>query len=120
APNPNWGPAAQAIWQAATESGQKVFFEPSDWALLALTCSQIDQEYRDDLIIEKVKLPMELGAGGGEELIYGSRPMPAGKFAAILKALGSLGFSEGDRRRMQIELTRGGQKPEQATKGTVV
>lgn len=120
-PNPNWGPAAMAIWNAACESGQTIFFEPSDWALLALTCSQIDQEYRNDLIIEKVKLPMHgQGEGGGEELVYGSRPMPAGKFAAIVKALGDLGFSEGARRRMQMELTRNGKPPEEQTKDVVI
>ena len=105
-PNPDWHPAAAAIWEAAVASGQQVFWEPSDWAILALTCSQISQEYADDLIIEKVKLPMDAGSGGGEELVYGSRPMPPAKFAAILKALGSLGMTEGDRRRMHIELER--------------
>lgn len=106
--NPNWHPAALAVWEAARESGQRIFWEPSDWAILRLTCSQISQEYADDLIIEKVKLPMEGNRGGGEELVYGSRPMPAGKFAAVLKALGALGMTEGDRRRMRIELERHG------------
>lgn len=114
-PNPDWHPAALAIWDSAVESGQRVFWEPSDWAMLALTCSQISQEYADDLIIEKVKQPMIAGEGGGEELVYGSRPMPAGKFAAIMKALGSLGMTEMDRRRMSIELERHGQKPPEAT-----
>lgn len=108
-PNPAWHPAALAIWQSAQESGQQVFWEPSDWAILRLTCSQISQEYAEDLIIEKVKLPMTgAGEGGGEELVYGSRPMPAGKFSAIIKTLGALGMTEGDRRRMHIELERFG------------
>ena len=107
APNPHWHPAALAIWEAAAASGTRVFWEPSDWSILALTCSQISQEYADDLIIEKVKLPIEAGgAGGGEELVYGSRPMPSGKFSAVMKALGMLGLTEGDRRRMHIELER--------------
>lgn len=111
-PNPNWHPAARAMWDSACQSGQRIFWEPSDWAILGLTCSQISQEYANDLILEKVKEPMEAGSGGGERLVYGSRPMPAGKFAAILKALGSLGMSESDRRRLHMELTRG-QGPEE-------
>lgn len=114
-PNPGWHPAALAIWKGAVESGITVFWEPSDWAVLALTCSQISQEYADDLIIEKVKLPMDGNMGGGEELVYGSRPMPAGKFTAVLKALGSLGMTEGDRRRMHIELERFGDPQEEAS-----
>ena len=113
--NPDWHPAARAMWDAACESGQTIFWEPSDWAILALTCSQISQEYADDLIIEKVKRPMLGGEGGGEELVYGSRPMPAGKFAAILKAFSALGMTEGDRRRMRMELNRIGQPDPEAT-----
>jgi hypothetical protein len=118
-PSPNWHPAAMAIWNSALESGQIVFWEPSDWAILALTCSQISQEYADDLIIEKVKQPMLAGEGGGEELVYGSRPMPAGKFSAILKALGALGMTEGDRRRMRIELERFGEPEAEADPAAV-
>lgn len=106
AANPSWHPAARAIWDGAVDSGVTVFWEPSDWAILGLTCSQISQEYADDLIIEKVKQPLEAGSGGGEKLVYGSRPMPAGKFTAIMRTLGSLGLTEGDRRRMHMELNR--------------
>ncbi|MDQ3275347.1 MAG: hypothetical protein M3Q39_10055 [Actinomycetota bacterium] len=105
-PAASWHPAARAIWDAALESGERIFWEPSDWAILRLTCSQVSQEYATDLIIEKVKLPMENGQGGGEELVFGSRPMPAGKFAAIMKVMGDLGMTEGGRRRMRIELER--------------
>lgn len=114
--NPNWHPAAKAIWQGAVDSGVTIFWEPSDWAILGLICSQISQEYRDDLIVEKIKLPGEgPGEGGGEEVIREARPMPAGKMTAILKGLGSLGLTEGDRRRMHIELERFGQPDEEPT-----
>lgn len=111
-PNPDWHPAALAVWNAACESGQRIFWEPSDWAVLALTCSQISQEYAEDLIIEKVKRPMYGGEGGGEELVYGSRPMPAGKFSAVMKVMSDLGMTEGGRRRIRIELERGERKGE--------
>lgn len=119
-PNPNWHPAAMTIWTAACESGQRIFWEPSDWAVLALTCSQISQLYRDDFVIEKVKQPIEGGSGGGEELVYGSRPMTGQEFSAILKAFSSLGMSEGDRRRMRIELERGQKRTEPPTVEGVV
>lgn len=114
-PNPHWHPAALAIWNSAVESGQKVFWEPSDWAVLALICSQISQEYRPDLIVEKIKSSHyddELGAlVQTEELVREARPMPAGKLSAILKGLGTLGMTEMDRRRMSIELERHGKPP---------
>lgn len=119
-PNPNWHPAALAIWEAAADSGQRVFFEKSDWAVLALLCSQITQHYRDDLVIEKVKLPMENGSGGGEEVIYGSVPMNGGTISAILKGFASLGLTEGDRRRMRLELKRDGAGEEKQTPEGVV
>lgn len=119
-PNPNWHPAALAIWEAAADSGQRVFFEKSDWAVLALLCSQITQHYRDDLVIEKVKLPMENGSGGGEELVRGSMPMNGGTISAILKGFASLGLTEGDRRRMRLELKRGGDGEEKPTPQGVV
>ena len=118
-PNPNWHPAAQAVWKSAVESGQKVFWEPSDWAMLALICSQISQEYRDDLIVEKVKVAYfddeRETFVQTEELVREARPLPVGKLSAILKGLGSLGMTEMDRRRMSIELERHGKAPAQAT-----
>lgn len=119
-PNPNWHPAALSIWEAALASGQRIFWEPSDWAVLGLTCSQISQYYRDDFIIEKVKQPMEDGMGGGEELVYGSRPMTGQEFSAVLKAFSSLGMTEGDRRRMRVELERGQKVEEDLTAEGVV
>lgn len=119
-PNPDWHPAAMAIWEAALQSGQRIFWEPSDWAMLGLTCSQISQLYRDDFIIEKVKQPMEGGEGGGEVLVYGSKPMTGQEFSAILKAFSVLGMSEGDRRRMRIELERGQKvEPDLTAEGVV-
>ena len=112
--NPNWHPAAQMLWEAALDSGQRVFYEPSDWAVLRLTCSTVDQYYRDDIILEKIKLPMEAGSGGGEELVLGRRAMSASELTAVGKLLGSIGFSELDRRRMKIELERG-EAPEETT-----
>lgn len=105
-PNPEWHPAALAIWQATVESGQSIYFEKSDWTILAFLCSQLTQHYRDDLVIEKVKLPMEAGSGGGEELVYGSIPMSGATISAFLKGFGSLGLTEGDRRRIHLELKR--------------
>lgn len=106
-PPQSWHKAAKAVWNAARESGQRIFFEPSDLAVLALTCDQITQLYSNRLIIEKVKLPMTGGGrGGGEELVYGTKPMTGMEFSTILKAFSSLGLTEGDRRRMRIELER--------------
>lgn len=74
-----WHPIAKRLWNSAKQSGQSRFYEPSDWAMLYSLC--------DDLSYYKAQ-----GKRSGQML------------ASIMSALGSLLLTEGDRRRVQVEL----------------
>lgn len=77
----DWHPIAKRLWDATKESGQVKFYEPSDWALL--------YSLMDDLTYAKK-----------------CEKRPAGLIETIYGQLGNLLISEGDRRRVQIELHR--------------
>lgn len=87
-------PLVTDLYQAMQDSAQARFFEPTDWAIARFTLDQINKE-----------------------LNYGVGAIPAMKLTAFNQLLASLLVTEGDRRRMRIEIER---KPEdQQTGGTV-
>jgi hypothetical protein len=101
APNERWCDEALEVYTSASESGQAVFYQQSDWAILYLICDQINQNYQNQF------LGVRFMGRGEQEAIFGKKPMPAAVLSAVMHGLGSLGMTEGDRRRIRIELTRG-------------
>ena len=79
----SWHPIAKRLWRAAKESGQSRFYEPSDWAVL--------YSLMDDLSYYKS------GSKRSGQMLQ-----------TIMSSLSSLLLTEGDRRRLQIELARPG------------
>lgn len=79
--DPDWHPIAVRLWKSLGESGQSRFYEPSDWA--------VAYSLMDDLSHYKAS-----SKRSGQML------------ATIMSALSSLLVTEGDRRRVQIELAR--------------
>ncbi|MGJ9412381.1 hypothetical protein ACHAAC_06690 [Aeromicrobium sp. CF4.19] len=79
-PDPQWCTAARMIWDSMLESGGAAYFESSDYAVLHLTADQIDHLYQQ---------------GGRRSPEY---------LRVIMQTLGSLLATEGDRRRLRIEL----------------
>ena len=77
-----WCTASTMVWQAMLESGGAAYFESSDYAVLHLTCDQIDHLYQQ---------------GGRRSPEY---------LRVILQTLGSLLATEGDRRRLRVELQK--------------
>lgn len=80
-PDAEWDPIARMIWDGACESGQARFYEPSDYALL--------YSLMDDLTYYKRQ------SRRSSEML-----------ASIMSGLSSLLVTEGDRRRVRVELTR--------------
>lgn len=78
----NWHPLANRLYQALKDSGQSKFYEPSDWAAAHLVCENLTRD------------------------LGGSDAINAASFAAYLKAFAVLGVTEGDRRRIGIEVDR--------------
>ena len=80
-PDSQWHPIAKRLWEAMGESGQARFYEPSDWA--------VAYSLMDDLTYLKT-----MTKRSGQML------------AVIMSSLSSLLLTEGDRRRLQLELNR--------------
>lgn len=79
-PDPQWCKAARMVWDSMLTSGGAAYFESSDYAVLHLTADQIDHLYQQ---------------GGRRSPEY---------LRVIMQTLGSLLATEGDRRRLRIEL----------------
>lgn len=81
AADPDWHPIAQQLWEAMGESGQSMFYEPSDWA--------VAYSLMDDLTYYK------RGTKRSGQMLQ-----------TIMSSLTSLLLTEGDRRRVALELNR--------------
>lgn len=81
-PSGDWHPVAARWFESLAESGQSVFYEPSDWATAYLVAESMSRE-----------------------LLIGEPPSAA-SLSAWLKAMTSLMVTEGDRRRFRLEIER--------------
>lgn len=79
--DPEWHPIARDWYEALAESGQSVFYQKSDWATA---------RYVADAMSRNLAAPR----------------FSAQLFAAVMAATTSLLATEGDRRRLRIELQR--------------
>lgn len=99
--NPTWHPVSVMLWNAMFESGMEPYFESTDWAAAYLICDQISMQMKPQYIGMQV-----VGPAGRQEPLYDRKPMTGGEVNAFMSALGKLGLTEGDRRRLGIELQR--------------
>lgn len=86
-PDPDWHKVAMMMWHSALASGGAAYFEESDVAVLYFICDQIDYLYR---VTSK-----------GEP-----RNRSPEMVKTILAGLGNLLATEGDRRRLHMELQK--------------
>jgi hypothetical protein len=96
--NEKWHEIAKHLYEAAARSDQRVFYQPTDWAILYVTCESLSR----DLKPQFVGLHPETG-----EPILQSVPIKGAALAAYLKAFTALLMTEGDRRRLNLELKSG-------------
>lgn len=96
-----WCSVAADMYRSMCDSGQSVFFEASDYQTLWLLCDQLHALY------QPMYLGMQSVGIGVQKPFYARRPMLSGELGVIMKGLGALGATEGDRRRIRIELQRG-------------
>ncbi len=83
---PGWETWTKNWFRSLKESGQSVFYEASDWQAAILLGDQIDAH-------------LKLGKESG-------RPIRASSFEALWAAMGDLLTTEGQRRRIKVELQR--------------
>lgn len=88
----HWHPIAVDLWNAALVSGQSVFYEPTDWVMLFSLC--------EDLSLYKFS-----SRRSGQML------------QSLMSGFSSLLLTEGDRRRLQIELSRAAAESDEVSDG---
>lgn len=94
--NPKWHAIAKRWFDALGKSGQSKFYEPSDWATAELIAESISRDLK----------PQVVGVTGEGEAQFAQIPLKGASLAAYLKAMSSLLVTEGDRRRVSLELER--------------
>lgn len=94
--NPQWHPVAKAWFQSLALSGQAVFYEPSDWAVAVLVAESMSRDLN----------PQVVGITETGKVVRERIPLKGASLQAYLKAFTQLMATEGERRRMQIELQR--------------
>lgn len=84
--NPGWHPVALHWYDSLRESGQHLYYEPSDWAAAHLVANQMSL------------------------MLQSGRPSPT-MFAAVWSAMGDLLTTEAERRRVRMEVSRRAETP---------
>jgi hypothetical protein len=97
--DPGWHAAAKRWYDSLAKSGQSSFYQPSDWAMAWLIAESISR----DLKPQVVGVNEETG-----EPVFAIIPLKGASLAAYLKAMTALLATEGDRRRVGLELERAG------------
>ena len=91
-----WHPIATRLYESLIQSGQRQWYEPSDWAAAFLMCESISRDL----------LPQVVGITDEGDVVRDTIPLKGASLAAYLKAFSALGVTEGDRRRARMELSR--------------
>jgi hypothetical protein len=103
APNEDWHPVAMMAWDSLVKSVTAHIYEPSDWAFAHILCEQISRAMKP----KKVQVGVD---GAGEPILVEAEvAMSGAELQAVIKGFNSLIATEGDRRRLQIEVKRRGQ-----------
>jgi hypothetical protein len=93
-PDDEWHPAAGVWYSSLAESGQSAFYTSSDWATAWMVAEQISREFKPK--------PMRIG----DETVLVEAPVTGAGMAAFLRACAVLLVTEGDRRRVAMELQK--------------
>jgi hypothetical protein len=103
--HPHWHKIATQIYESLRSSGQAKFYEASDWAAAYLLAESMSRDLKPQMVaFDEVR----------GKVIRAYVPLKGASLAAYLKGFAALGVTEGDRRRMGIEVERK-QKPPLAT-----
>lgn len=93
-----WHPIASQWFDSLARSGQAVFYEPSDWATALMLGEALSRELNPQpLVIQGIE---------GATVEMHELPIKGASLNAILKGMTALMVTEGDRRRLSIELER--------------
>lgn len=91
-----WHPVAVQWFSSLAGSGQARFYEPSDWATAFVIAESMSREFK----------PQVVGVDLEGKPIFAKVPPKGASLAAWLKGMTALMVTEGDRRRLRLELER--------------
>lgn len=94
--DPAWHKVAAAWYDSLALSGQSIFYEPSDWAVAYLIAESMSRDL----------MPQFVGFTESGEVIMEAIPLKGASLSAYLRAMAVLMVTEGDRRRLQVELAK--------------
>lgn len=109
-PDPDWHPIAKHVYESMQHSAQRLYYEPSDWALAYLVCDHITRELNPKFVGFKKVLNGETLKGVPilvDEPAFESMPLTGGSMSAIMRAFEKLMVTEVDRRKARVEIERG-------------
>ena len=92
----NWDPIARMWFESLKSSGQAIFYEPSDWMTAYLIAESISRDLGEQVV----------GFTPTGEVLRDVIPMKGASLNAYLKGMSALMVTEGDRRKLRIELER--------------
>lgn len=95
--SPDWHKIAKNWYESLAESGQSLFYEPSDWAAA---------QYVAEVMTNNIDV--------------GGARISAQQFASVWSAMNDLLSTEGSRRRVRLELERTGKDAAKNTKNALV
>lgn len=105
----NWEPLTKEFYESFARSGQSIWMEPTDWMTAYMLMEVLDRWLKpQDVKVGQTGSTGDENKGGAIDYIFEAKivAMPGGTLNAILKGLSSLMATEGDRRRLRIELER--------------
>jgi len=105
----NWEPLTKAYWASFQRSGQSIFYEPSDWMTAYYLMEVLDRWLKpQDVKVGQIGSTKDESSGGEVEYLFEPKivAIPGNVLTSILKGLTALMATEGDRRKLRIELER--------------
>lgn len=93
AADPEWHPIAARLYNSCRTSGQSAFYQDSDWAILWSLCEDLSHYKQGSKGVDRETGELYNKARSGQML------------QAIMSQLNSLLLTEGERRRVRIELS---------------
>jgi len=115
--NARWHPVAKRIYDSLESSGQAKFYEASDWSTAYMLAESLSRDLNPQFVglAEKKTVDRDGELTTETKPVMQRLPLKGASLAAYLKGFAALGVTEGDRRRMGIEIDRKPQKPELAS-----
>ena len=103
-PDPTWHPIARYFYDSLKRSAMSQFYDVSDWATAFTLCETISRDLKPQVIAYDDRL---------HKVIRVKRPVKGSSLAGYARFFALLGVTEGDRRRLNVEISRySAEKPE--------